>query len=226
MSLIGSFLPDLGSLTKNLKRVYLVRWMRIAQKRALIEWRDRDKAPGVMARFTKDGSTFYDFSERNPWYNRYKGYTPDFVNTGNFRTMLRSRVPTSPRKVAGDLVTTRLKYGGGVLNLLVDRHGEKVRTVTSTTIATFVDPHIRGAPWTANDPGGMVVVKGYQQTRVTKTVEITRATESYSKEFGKFARDREWIVARTNAIFLELWRKAVLTKRGKVRTKYMEGVEA
>ncbi len=88
----------------------------MAQKEALILWRDRKSAPGIAARFTKAGATYYGFTPRSTKYNKRKGGLPDFTYTGKLREMLHGRKPRSITAGNSDMAVTRLAYGGGALN--------------------------------------------------------------------------------------------------------------
>ena len=108
---------DLDGLVKSLKGDLFSRWMRRAQKQALTEWRDREQAPGLAARFTKMGADFYQFARRLSRKNK-----PAFVKTGGLRAMLLKRKPKAKSGQGTDVVTV-FKYGGGALNLLKDQRG-------------------------------------------------------------------------------------------------------
>jgi hypothetical protein len=121
---------DLDGLVKSMRGDLFARWMRRAQKQALVEWRDRTEPPGLMARFERAGIGFYGFSARaRP---RKGGY---YVRSGALREQMRKRKPFAKNKRGTDVVTV-FKYGGGALNFLTDKKGIKgvTRQVMSVSV--------------------------------------------------------------------------------------------
>lgn len=210
---------DLLTLVEFLRGDLYVRFMRRAQKQALIEWRDRSNPPGLDARFTEEGKSFYDFSRRQR-PRRGKGY---FIHSGALRRMMKTRQPRS-LNTRKDTVVTTMKYGGGALSFLVDVRGTRSISRSHTVAAVQVRGHTR------RGIGGIatiVQVKTYsQQHRIDKTVR-NKASLPYSAEFARFIRDQAWIEKRTGQLFLMIVRRAVLDRRtGGVKSSMLEGLDA
>lgn len=218
-------LPDLTALVQQLKGDLFVRWTRRAQKAALIEWRDRRESPGLAARFTAAGSAFYGFGERPTKYNRGKGSTQDYVKTGDFRDSLKLRKPRAIRGT-GDTVTTRLRYGGGVLNFLT-----KIGPMTNEArIVERIPVQIRGYSYRVqmnlDKTGGReITVRGHTAQRQRIRRQVTRSSTSYAAEFGRFVKDQPWIAQRTAELFAEIVRKAAFTKGGKLKSSVLQEVD-
>lgn len=206
---------DFGALVAQLRGDLFRRWMRRAQKAALLEWRDRKAPPGLDARFTKAGAEYYGFGNRkhrkpflaNVWY---------YSHSGDLRAMMHGRRPRSLR--SDTQVVTRLKFGGGALNFL-----------TKLTPVRSISRELHS---------GVAGVSAYDYTRRVKStgvrINVTvpkhlanwkryvrvyhRGGQSYAAEFGDFSKDREWISTRTGALFLRIFRRGVLARDGSLKS--------
>ncbi len=205
-------LKDLTATLTLFRDEYLYRWMRAAQKAAVVSWRDRREFPGAAARFTHDGGRAYGFSNRTGFYDQSKGYAPDYVNTGRFRDAVLSRKPKSAN-TGGDTVITRFSIFGGALNLIGNLHGvvSQVRKIERKRVQrrayTRVQKHGAQAGKTQH-------VAGYEQWSTFVNVERTHAPLSYSQEFALREADYAWIAAETSANFRAIITSGKLTPRG------------
>lgn len=104
---------SLATLGRMLRSDIWDRMYATAQRRALIWWRNRRVAPGLAARFTVSGATYYGFGER-----RFKPYRtkPYYHVTGSLERLVLSRRPRTSRR--SGTVVTQLAFGGGRLNFL------------------------------------------------------------------------------------------------------------
>lgn len=221
---------DLAGLVASMRGDLFARWMRRAQKQALIEWRDRKQAPGLAARFEKSNADFYDFSKRSR-----PRRTPFYVKTGKLRDMMSQRKPKAENNRGTDVVTT-LKFGGGSLNFLQNIRGVASISKSVTRVAVTVSAHQRrGSTVNQFDRPGGVIVKSYQRKggaiaaySATKTVthSVTApAARSYAAEFGAFHRDQPWIAKRVEVLFAQIARKASIDRRsGGIKSSVLEGV--
>ena len=210
-----SYLTDMNEAVTALRTVFYVRWMRKAQKQALTEWRDREQTPGVMARFNESAYKDYGFTDRNPFYWRKRGpnmkFRPYFYS-GAFRWQLRHRKAKAVTKNSQSVVRTRFKYGGGVLNLLQNKHGTVDTYRSRTAKQVFVQPY----EYSHRRTGTTVRVHGYVATRYRTRYHFVKAGKSYAQEWGARyeLKDRPWLERRTAALFVEQFRRTALTKRG------------
>lgn len=215
---------DLDGLVRSLRGDLFARWMRRAQKQALIEWRDRTEPPGLMARFERAGIGFYSFSARSR--PRRGGY---YVRTGALREQLRRRRPLAKNKRGVDVVTV-FKYGGGALNFLTDKKGIKgvtrqAMSVSVTMPATTRSPH---SYLRQNNvyPRAGGPVRAYTYTRTTTSTTGIPASTSYAAEFGAFLRDAAWIRRRSDVLFSIIARKASVDRRtGGIKSSVLEGLD-
>lgn len=222
---------DLDGLVRSLKGDLFARWMRRAQKQALIEWRDRTTAPGLMARFESSGSRFYDFSARR----RPRLNGTSYLRSGALRDLLRRRKPKAKNKQGTDVVTV-LKFGGGALNLLTNMRGVRstgiTRMVTSVAVRAYQRGPVNVQPFTRRGHrvdgfdrrGGMV--RAYTISRASTSRTSTPASASYAAEFAVFHRDRPWIAKRTEVLFATIARRASVDRRtGGIKSSVLEGSE-
>ncbi len=213
-----SALPDLEALVAQMKAGFFSRLMRAAQKQALTEWRDRREAPGLAARFTDAGHTFYGFGQRWGHYWLKKGSLPDFVKTGRLRDTVLKRKPKS-KNAGGTDVVSRIAYGGGALNFLVNVGG-----ITNISRVTERVPIVvAGYAYKHHKTGSIVSVAGHAATRKRIRTVVTRSSRSYADEYGDFTRDRPWIAQRVGEVFGELFKRTALTKGGQLKSKAMRG---
>jgi len=211
-----SLTPDIDVLIKQLRGDIFMRWMKQAQQQALLEWRDRKIAPGLAARFEDAGNKFYEFTNRTGKYDSQKGYLPDFVRTGSLRDSMKMREARSQNNTTEAI--TRLKYGGGALNLLVDKFGVKSVTRIPTVVVTSIPAYTRIEKKT----GATVHVTGYYAERHGVHVTTTHASKSYSAEFAEFSKDAPWLKQRVGEIFKAKVRAATI-KNGKIVTRNNSG---
>lgn len=191
------------------------RWLAIAQKRALIWWRDRSVAPGLNARFTAAGATYYGFAKR---LRKPSSLRPYYHVTGSLQRALMARKPkTKQASRNAGVVQTILKFGGLALNLMTttgkpDMRGvvgytREVRTVTqSFNVGSYTRP-VKG--------GGSVVVAGYSMNRrITRGhTKPVRGGETHGALFGKFNRDAPAIQARVQVEMRRILRASAYDKR-------------
>jgi hypothetical protein len=194
------------------------RWMAIAQKRALIWWRDRIVPPGLKARFTVAGAKYYGFGMR---LRKPSSLMPYFRVSGALEAMLMKRRPKTPRaSLNSNIVRTTLKFGGGALNFLMSTGKPDMRPVVGYSVAyvqkteTFNVSSYTRAYRTA---GGIksVTIPSYTMTRVAKrrTVTPQRAGEPHGVTFGRFTRDAPAIAARVAVEFRRIVRSSAYDKR-------------
>lgn len=203
--------PPLKDLTAQLvlfRDQYLYRWMRSAQKRAVIAWRDRREYPGLAFRFSDEGKRRYGFSDRTGRYDNSKHYAPDYVNTGRFRDALLARQPKSVN-TGGDTVITRFSIFGGALNLMGSQRGvvNEVRKVERKRVQKLA--HQR-----RTKTGKTVNVRGYEQWSTFVNIERTHAARTYRDEWSLTAADLAWIADETSANFRATITGGKLTSRG------------
>lgn len=213
----NSVTPDIDALIKQLKDDVFIRWMRAAQKKALLEWRDKQTGPGLAARFTHAGNKFYKFTPRSGKYDSQKGYLPDFVRTGSLRDSMTNRKPVSVNGV-GEAIT-RMKYGGGALSFLGDKKG--ITSVSKASVTTQASV----AGYSRTIKGAVVSVRAYTAIRHGVKINVSRGGLSYADEFADFTQDAPWIKQRSNEIFGQIVKSATM-KNGQLRSRYAETINA
>jgi len=193
------------------------RWMATAQKRALIWWRDRSVPPGLKARFTVAGATYYQFTSRARKPSSLKPY---YHVSGSFMRQLAARKPRTKQasKNAG-VVETILKYGGGALNLMTttskpDMRGIVGWTRETRTVSESLNVSAYTRPWRRGS-STIVKVPAYTMTRtVTRSrSKPVRGGETHAALFGKFTRDAPAIRARVQVELRRIVRSAAFDKR-------------
>lgn len=168
------------------------RWTAAAQRRALLWWLRRRVAPGVAARFTVSGASYYGFGARQ--FNPYR-IKPYYHVTGSLERLLLSRHPRSSRKSGS--VESRLAFGGGSLNFL---NTPKQRPVVGwTTISRPI---------------------GTSTSVVTRRVPV-RGGDTYAAAFGRFTKDRPAIEARVAIELRKIVRASAYTKNGRLRSSVL-----
>ncbi|MEY2855634.1 MAG: hypothetical protein RL030_2766 [Pseudomonadota bacterium] len=206
-------LPDITAWVQQLKDVYVYRWMREAQKAAVNAWMQRAIGPGVKARFTDAGARFYGFTNRNGFYDQWKGYLPDFVLTGSFRDQVLARKPRSANTGGGDVIT-RVSIYGGVLNALSGLRGE-INVVRSRVTEVVTVPS-----YTRVQNGVTKTIKGYQQSKSHTKVTSSPAPKTYAEEYAVTSADIAWVQAETQRQFHAIVAKRGINKRsGGLRAK-------
>ena len=227
----GPAVAALLRIAEQLRGDLLNRWMALAQKRALIWWRNRRVCPGLRARFTVAGAAYYGFTSRE---RKPSSLMPYYHISGALEKALMLRKPkTKQAKRNGGNVVTRLAYGGHALNLMATTSKPDMRGIvgysrTSRTITEsfHVASHIR------KDSSGAasVTVSGYDMVRhrdVSRSVPV-RGGETHAALFGKFVRDRPAIEARVLVEFRKIVRAQAIDKRtGQIKSSALsEGGEA
>ncbi len=191
------------------------RWMAIAQKRALIWWRDRSVAPGVKARFTIAGATYYGFGKR---LRKPSSQLPYYKVTGALERALLARKPkTKQASKNGGIVQTILKFGGLSLNYMTTTSKPDMRQITGWTreVKTVTQSFNVGGYTRPTKGGGSAKVAGYSMTRqITRgRNRAVRGGETHSALFGKFNRDAPAIQARVQVELRRIVRASAYDKR-------------
>jgi hypothetical protein len=175
------------------------RYIALAQRNALLWWRNRRVAPGLAARFTISGATYYGFGQR-----RFNPFTvkPYYHVTGRLEQMLLKRMPRTSRK--SGTVETRLAFGGGSLNFLTTPQQRPVVSWTTRQTTTVVQR--RDGTTTSSVSSRRVPVRG---------------GDTYAAAFGRFTKDRPVIEARVAIELRKLVRQRALTKKGNWRASVL-----
>lgn len=195
------------ALSRQIRGDLWARWMALAQKRALIWWRNRKVTPGLAARFTTAGIPFYGFGPR---LRKPASIPPYYLNSERLRDALMKRMPKTARATlrAGNVVTV-LKYGGLTLNALMAVKFRQIQSVTTTTTTTTATYNV--ASYTR--PTGPVA--GYSMTRPIRSTmtTVTRGGKTHGQLFGEFGRDRPVIEARVQIELRKILRASAYDKR-------------
>lgn len=213
-------LADLEAMAAQVDGGLFVRWMKQAQKAALIEWRDRTATPGLAARFTHGGEDFYGFTPRTLKYNKQKGGLPDFVRTGGLREMVKARTPRSQNNGNLEAITT-LKFGGGALNFLQNITRTSSEPAGTKSNSVTIKAYVRRGP----GGKGQIAVNSYLGTRKSKTYTKVTQTINYAAEYGQAANDLPWIEEKVKEHFLRIFRSAAVTKGGRLKPRVMDGMD-
>jgi hypothetical protein len=176
------------------------RYMATAQKRALIWWRDRSVSPGLKARFTVSGASYYGFGKR---LRKPSSLRPYYNVTGALERALLARKPkTKQASKNGGIVQTILNFGGLSLNLMTTTAKPDMRGIVGWTretktktesfnIAAYTRPWRRGSSTIVSVPAhSMTRVRTYNRHKPV------RGGETHAALFGKFHRDAPVIQAR------------------------------
>lgn len=218
---MGEPLTHLMKLAETLRGDVFARWMKRAQKAALIAWRDRKIMPGLAARFTREGASFYRFSPTPNRYAKSKGNLPEYVKTGRLRDLMRTRMTRS--KHGADVVTS-IRFGGGPLNFLtaiggvVTTRKDKVTGTELVNAYSYPRRTKAGATVTIS-----VASYGRRYSRVRTT--LIRSGISYAAQFGDLSRDREWIRVRSLVEFRRILRGAAFDKNGVLKSTVLEPLD-
>jgi hypothetical protein len=217
--------PQLTSLVAELRQDTATRWAWRALRAATLEHRDRERPPGVAARFTAAGERYYGFKGRHRATARGLRSQPPrktlYVASGALRAgLLRRtyrRLPKSQERVG-----FRLTLRGGAMNFLAGLRPVLGQTQTlglsSSLIAAFpVRAHQRGGR-----PVSAYQAPARQVTRLAVTgASLTRAAESWADQFGWDARDLRWIGQRYRVNFLRILRSAAVSKKGRLKAAFV-----
>ncbi len=214
-------MPDLQRLVDQLRGDLFHRWMTRAQKATLIEWRDRQDAPGLAARFTFSGNDFYGFKgQHGRGYFVQKGRLPDYVKTGRLRDMQAARKPETVRGSGTDVVT-RMRIGGGSLNQLTTIGP----VISEAKQVQRIPTMIRGYSYPHHKTGTMVTVAAHPSTRRRVTWHYTRSAVSFADQFLDLTKDRQWLADRVRYHFERIVSSAAFTKRGELRSSVLKEVD-
>jgi hypothetical protein len=211
-------LPDLEALVGQLRGELFARFLRRAQKAALLEWRDRRDPPGLLARFTAKGIDYYRFGRRGYDAKSPSRRPPYFHKEGGLEAQMKVRKPRSKRSQTE--VVTSLKFGGGVLNMLTGVFPVRSLSSEAKTESVSIDPYTRLRQ------GKTVSVRGYERQVTSRKVIKHRGGRSMAEEFGDFSRDRRFIAEAINRHFMAIYRKAALTKKGQLRSAVFEKLDS
>lgn len=199
------------------------RYVALAQRRALIWWQQRRVPPGVAARFTSAGISYYGFGRRG---RKPYSLPPYYHVTGRLSRAILARKPKTSRSTGH--VVTRLAFGGGALNFMTTPSMRPVtgwvrstRTITEAfTVGAYTRPWRRGSPTT-------VKVSGYSVSR-QRTVgrsKPVRGGETYAAAFGHFNKDQRAIELRVAIELRKIVRTRALTKSGDFRTSVLRPLQ-
>lgn len=198
------------------------RWVAKAQRNALVWWQQRRVPPGVAARFTISGVTYYGFGSR-----LRKPYSiPPYYSTrsnGGLEQAILSRKPRTSRM--DGTVVSRLAFGGGALNFMTTTSRPDMRPVVGwTRNSRAITETYNVASYTrSTKSGASVTIAGYSATRtrtLTKSAPV-RGGDTYAVAFGRFAKDRPVIQARVLVELRKIVRKAAYTKGGDIRAAWL-----
>jgi hypothetical protein len=195
------------------------RYIALAQRNALIWWRNRRVAPGLAARFTISGATYYGFGQR-----RFNPYTikPYYRVTGRLEQMLLKRMPRTSRKSGS--VETRLAFGGGSLNFLTTPQQRPVVSwtrVTSTKVISVKEHTRQGFMKQGVFRSHPNTVPAHTLTRTVVQRVPVRGGDTYAAAFGRFTKDRPVIEARVAIELRRLVRQRGMTKKGNWRASVL-----
>jgi hypothetical protein len=196
-----------------------------ALRAAILEHRARTTPPGVAARFDPPGEKFYRFQGR--YRNTPRGvrqHKPGkrlYVHSGATRATLLRR---NPRRLPGrgDRVAFRLTLRGGALNFLSRLRpviGEVARlgSITYFARAHQVSPHVRAGIQVS---GYAAPARAVTTTRVLGH-DVVHAAETWASQFGWDDRDHEWIGRRFKLNFLQILRRAAVSKKGRLKAAFV-----
>jgi hypothetical protein len=202
------------------------RYVAKAQRNALVWWQQRTVPPGVKARFSVAGVSYYGFGRR---YRKPYSLPPYYKNSGALERAILARKPKTSR--ASGQVVSRLAFGGGTLNFMTTTSKPNMRGVvgwvrnTRTITERFTVPAYT-RPW-RNGSSTVVKVSAYSMTR-QRTVGLTkpiRGGDTYAASFGRFTRDMPVIEARVAIELRRIVNRAAYTKGGDVRASLLRPLQ-
>jgi hypothetical protein len=193
------------------------RWLALAQRRALVWWQQRRVPPGVAARFTMPGVSYYGFGSR---LRKPYSIAPYYRVTGSLERAILARKPKTSR--ASGSVVSRIAFGGGSLNFMTTTGKPDMRPVTGWTRETrTLTESFNVSSYTRTTRGGAsITVQAYSMTR-QRTVgrsAPTRGGDTFATAFGRFTKDRPVLEARVAIELRNIVRKSAYTKKGDLRT--------
>lgn len=193
------------------------RYVAKAQRSALVWWQQRSVPPGVKARFTMAGVSYYGYGRRSgkpynipPYYKGKNGILE--------QQALKHRPRTS---YANNSVTTRLFFGGQALNVLNTTSRPDMRGVVGwTRQARTISQSFAVPNYTKPLKDGTAVkVTGYTMTRQITIVRgnPVRGGDTYAQAFGRFTKDIPVISARVAVELRRLVNRVAYKKNGDLR---------
>lgn len=204
-----SDLPDLQAFAQALEGPLLLRWMKNAQRQALLDFRDRTEYPGLAARFQPGNP--YLFNYRIPG-NRRK--LPPYRHTGAMMQELLRRTPKS-RTVGGEVVTT-MSIRPRVLPFLA-RYKSIFSIVRGVAPVTYTAKVYK-------DSVGRTGAYQMQITRMSKTKRLIFTDKTYADEWALRPEETTWIADAVDAKLSAVLRQRIRRQsRGRVRLPASEG---
>lgn len=218
--------PDLYAVLDLLRSDIWLRWMRKAQKLALEEWQMRKKWPGLQARFRRENTQ--EMGLGDPL--RFKGSGASrrnnhpFFRTGSLFKRVMWAKPKA-KTTSKTKAKTVLSYGGGALNFLRNVRPVVGRAAQQVSSVVQVPGH-QVAAHTRRTGGRSVGVDAHQRNAYAMTRTYTKyvptyAPKSYAEAYEGGPEDNEFIAERTEFYFMEIVRKAALTKTGKLKVSFV-----
>lgn len=200
------------------------RWLAKAQRMALLWWRDRRVPPGVAARFTVSGVTYYGFGNR---FRKPYSLWPFYRVHGDLERAILLRKPRTSYR--GNTVESRLAFGGGTLNFMTTTSKPDMRPIvgwTKTTRSLTETFNVSGYT-RATRTGASISIAAYSMTRTRNfsRTDPQRGGDTYAVAFGRFTKDRPAIQARVLVELRKIVRKAAYTKRGDIRKAWLTPVK-
>jgi hypothetical protein len=220
--------PQLASLAKDLRAETAEKWSWRALRAAILEHRARTTPPGVAARFSHAGEQFYRFQGRYRTtprgVKRHKASKILYVHSQGAKSTRATLLRRNPRRLPGrgDRVAFRLTLRGGALNFLSRLRpviGEVARlgSITYFARAHQVSPHVRAGIQVS---GYAAPARAVTTTRVLGH-DVVHAAETWASQFGWDDRDHEWIGRRFKLNFLQILRRAAVSKKGRLKAAFV-----
>jgi len=168
------------------------KWIALAQRKAMVWWQQRAVSPGVKARFTVGGASFYGFGPRVSWRR-----APYYHRKGDLERAILGRKPRTSR--GSGTVETKVAFGGGSLNFMTT---EKMRPIVGWVSKTT--SYVSGT-------GTQAATHAF-----TRRVPV-RGGPTYAAAFGNFTRDKPVLEARVAIELRHIVKKSAYTKSGNWR---------
>lgn len=214
-------LPELDTLVRDLKDNVLKRWSRAAVRASLLEFRDRDQAPGVKARFSAAAyKPPYDFADR--FSRKGKDFAPDasivpYVRTGAMRSTILKRAPRIKNGTAE--VVGRFSLWAPALAFLAKRKGIERTVKTERMESVQIKATTRKHPKT----GAVHAVAAYTAVRRIRTFTRTYRTQTMAQEWGLRGFEQDSIARRSDELLRDIYRRSAVTKGGRIRKSVLKG---
>jgi len=214
----GAAMQELRTIENLIRSDIWSRWMALAQRRALVWWQQRRVPPGVAARFTCAGISYYGFGSRT---RKPYSLPPYYHVTGSLERALLARKPKTSRSTGQ--VVSRIAFGGGSLNFMTTASKPDMRPVTGWTRETrTITESFNVAAYSRTWRGGSSTVVNVQAHTVTRQRTVSRSHpvkggDTFATTFGRFTRDRPVLEARVAIELRRITRKSAYTKKGDFR---------